>query len=89
MVLTVSADRKTRTGTDPALKSTADREYTMNGNIVHEWTGQPPPRWLANFIRQTAAGDCGNVCHAVAIARTNDEQNSPQSRQHHLKAATP
>ena len=77
MVITTTHDRQTRAVRDPSFTVQEDREYTMNGSIVKEWTGLTATG--AGFSellvrRPGPSGDSTQVCHAIALARTEDEQ---------------
>jgi len=77
MVITVNHNRSVRATSDPEYKVTNDREYTMNGAIVHEWTGTTSTGagFSELLLRKPgAAGETGDVCHAVAAVKNDDEQ---------------
>ena len=77
MVITTTRDRKTRSENDPAFKIENQREYSMNVNIAREWTGLTATGAVFSEIvvrRPGPAGDTGDVCRAIALARTEDEQ---------------
>jgi hypothetical protein len=78
MVITVGGERASHAETETTkYKVTGKREYVMNGNIAKEWTGQTSTG--AGFCelivrRPGTAGETGEVCHALATARDEDEQ---------------
>jgi hypothetical protein len=78
LVITVSRDRTSVAETEPDnYKVTGKREYVMNGNVAQEWTGQTKngAGFCELIVRKPGtAGQTGDVCHATALARTEDEQ---------------
>ena len=78
MVVTVSRSRQSIAESEPdTYKVSGQRDYSMNGGLVHEWIGMTSSG--AGFSellirRPGAAGATGDVCHAMALARTNEEQ---------------
>jgi hypothetical protein len=76
MVITVGRERESR-AEKAKYTITGKREYVMNGNIAVEWTGQTDTG--AGFCelivrRPGTAGETGDVCHALATAKNEDEQ---------------
>jgi hypothetical protein len=76
VVITTTRDRKARCETDPSFKIEGQRDYTMAGNIVHEWTGTTSTGsgFSELLIRRPGAGPTDQVCHAIALAKTEEEQ---------------
>jgi len=77
VVITVNKDRGGSAEKDAEYKVASQRDYTMNGNVVHEWTGQTAAGvgFSELLIRRPGtAGETGDVCHVLALARNNDEQ---------------
>jgi hypothetical protein len=78
MVITVGKERESHAEAEKAKYNvTGKREYVMNGNIATEWTGQMNTG--AGFCelivrRPGTAGETGDVCHALATARNENEQ---------------
>jgi hypothetical protein len=78
LVITVSRSQKSIAEAEPATyKISSQRDYSMNGGLVHEWIGQTSSG--AGFCelmirRPGAAGETGDLCHAMALARTDEEQ---------------
>jgi hypothetical protein len=78
VVVTVGGERVSHAETETTkYKVQGKREYVMNGNIAKEWTGQTSTG--AGFCelivrRPGTAGETGEVCHALATARDEDEQ---------------
>lgn len=77
-VITTTRNRASIVEADPATyKISGQREYVMNGAIAKEWTG------LTNLgagfcelvVRKPGTeGQTGDVCHAIAVVKTPDEQ---------------
>jgi hypothetical protein len=78
VVMTVGRNRQVTAEGDPATyKVSGQREYTMNGAIVQEWIGltNTGAGFCEMIVRKPGtAGQTGDVCHAMAIARTEEEQ---------------
>ena len=76
LVITTSRDRTARCERDTAFKIQQQRDYSMAGNIVHEWTGLTTAGagFSELLIRRPGATETAQVCHAIAIARTEEEQ---------------
>ncbi len=78
MVITVGKERESHAETEKAKYTvTGKREYVMNGNIATEWTGQiSSGAGFCELIvrRPGTAGETGDVCHALATARNENEQ---------------
>ena len=78
LVITVSRDRASTAEADPGTyQVSGKREYVMNGNIAQEWTGltKAGAGFCELIVRKPGtAGQTGDVCHAMALARTEDEQ---------------
>jgi hypothetical protein len=77
LVITVSNDRQSTAESDPDTYKIGDhREYVMKGGIVQEWTGRTAQGagFSELIIRKPGReGETGDVCHALAIARTPEE----------------
>jgi hypothetical protein len=58
-------------------KVTGEREYTLNGNNVHEWTGNTAQGagFSELIVRKTGSGASADVCHAMAIVRSAAERD--------------
>lgn len=82
VVITVAADQKSIAESDPATyKITGQRDYIMNGNVVHEWTGLMAggAGFSELLIRRPGAqGTTGQTCHAMAVVKTPEEQKVAQ-----------
>jgi hypothetical protein len=80
LVITVSRDRASTAEADPDnFQVSGKREYVMNGNIAQEWTGQTKAGagFCELIVRKPGtAGQTGDVCHALALARTEDERKT-------------
>ena len=80
LAITVSRDRASTVEDDPdTYRVTGKREYVMNGNIAQEWTGMTKEGagFCELIVRKPGtAGQTGDVCHAMALARTEDEQKT-------------
>jgi hypothetical protein len=76
LVITTSRDRTARCERDAAFKIQQQRDYSMAGNIVHEWTGLTTAGagFSELLIRRPGATETAQVCHAIAIARNEEEQ---------------
>jgi len=78
LVLTVTRDRASTVEADTDnYRVSGKREYVMNGNIAQEWTGltKAGAGFCELIVRKPGpAGQTGDVCHALALARTEDEQ---------------
>ncbi len=86
VVITVARDQKSIAEGDAATyKISAQRDYAMNGNVVHEWTGLTATgaAFSELMIRQPGAaaggsGEAAETCHAMAVVKTADEQKTAQ-----------
>ncbi len=80
MTITVTRDRTSFTKADPEGYKVANyREFVMNGNIAQEWTGltSAGAGFCELIIRRPGtAGQTGDVCHAMAHARNDEEQKT-------------
>jgi hypothetical protein len=78
MTITVGRERESHAETEKAKYTVAGkREYVMNGNIATEWTGQlSTGAGFCELIvrRPGTAGETGEVCHALATAKNEEEQ---------------
>jgi len=75
VVITVSADPRTQVESDPeTYKVTGTRSYVLNGNIAKEWTGTTKDGAAFTELLVTKPGGKGDVCHAVAVAKTGEER---------------
>jgi hypothetical protein len=77
LVISTTRDHATRAEHDPAFKIQQQREYSMNGNVVHEWTGLTATGSGFSELLVRRPGDTAGqeqVCHAIALARTEEEQ---------------
>ncbi len=77
-IITVSKDRSSTVEKEPATyKVSNKREYVMNGGLVQEWTGltEAGAGFCEMIVRRPGAeGQKGDVCHAMALARNEEEQ---------------
>ncbi|HVT81418.1 MAG TPA: hypothetical protein VHM90_12250 [Phycisphaerae bacterium] len=77
-IVTVTKDRSSIAEQDPATYKIANkREYVLNGGIAQEWTGTTDAG--AGFCelivrRPGGEGQSSDVCHAMALARNEEEQ---------------
>lgn len=78
MIITVSRDRASIAEKEPATyKVSNKREYVINGNIAQEWTGltDAGAGFCEMIVRRPGTpGRTGDVCHAMALARNEEEQ---------------
>jgi hypothetical protein len=78
VVITVSNDPRGIAQSDPATYKIAnDREYTLNGSIAHEWTGNTKSgSGFCEMLIRKPAGSAGpgEICHAMATVKTEDER---------------
>jgi hypothetical protein len=78
LVITVSNDARGIAESDPdTYRIINQREYALNGNTAHEWTGNT--KTGAGFCellihKPPGSAGSGEVCHAMAIARTQEER---------------
>ena len=80
VVITVARDQKSLAESDPAAyKITNQREYPMNGNLVHEWTGQTTAGSGFSELLISRPGEDlqqGETCHAIAIVKNAAQQKT-------------
>jgi hypothetical protein len=79
VVITVARDQQPIAASDPAHYKVANqREYAMNGNIVHEWTGQAGGAGFSELLIRRPGENLqeGETCHAMAIVKTPDQQKT-------------
>jgi hypothetical protein len=79
VVITVSRDRRNISEGAAEYKITGRREYVLNGNVAQEWSGQMTDG--AGFCelivrRPGTAGEQGDVCRAMAIVKTEEQQKA-------------
>ncbi len=78
VVITVTRDRNSIAANDPATyKVSNQREYVLNGGVAQEWVGLTDvgAGFCEMIVRRPGAdGQTGDVCHAIAVARTNEER---------------
>ncbi len=81
VIITVSADPRSIAESDPATYHIANtREYTLNGNPVKEWSGNTTTgeAFSESVISKPGGGGggggAGDICHAMAVARTEEER---------------
>jgi hypothetical protein len=56
------------------FKTTATREYVLNGNLAKEWSGLTNNGAAFCELIVRKPGGSGDVCHALAIAKTTEER---------------
>jgi hypothetical protein len=77
VVIQISKDPQTLSETDKdTYKVKKQRQYILNGNMAQEWTGNTTDGsgFCELLIRKPA--DAGDVCHAMAIAKTQEERQT-------------
>jgi hypothetical protein len=76
VVITVSADAKGAAESDPEnYKVTSSRTYALNGNVAQEWIGNTKTgRGFCELVIKKPGNATGDICHAVAVVKNNDEQ---------------
>jgi len=78
LVITTTRNRESIAAGDPATyKVAGQREYVMNGVIAQEWTGltNTGQGFCEMVVRKPGAeGSTGDVCHAMAVVKNEDEQ---------------
>jgi hypothetical protein len=74
VVITVASDAKNVAESDPeTYRVSGTRTYTLNGNIAKEWTGLTNGAAF-NELLITRPGSGGDRCHAIAIARGEEQR---------------
>ena len=78
LVITVGKDRTSIAEANPGTyKISNTREYVLNGNVAQEWTGLTDggAGFCELIVRRPGTeGQTGDVCHATALARNEEEQ---------------
>ena len=76
LVITVSRDRAGVAAGEPGVYRIANqRDFNLNGQVAHEWTGNTNTGAGFCELIVSRGGDAGgDVCHAMGIARTGEEQ---------------
>jgi hypothetical protein len=75
LVITVSRDPRGIAEGDPATYKIANqRQYTLNGNLAKEWTGNTTAGAGYCELLLTKPAGTGDVCHAMAIAKTEEQR---------------
>jgi hypothetical protein len=78
VVITVApadADGGSHAAADPEkFKTSATREYVLNGNLAREWSGLTSDGSAFCELIVRRPGDAADVCHALAIAKTTAER---------------
>lgn len=77
LVITVTQDRISKVLSDPVEYPTpTEREYVLNGQVAREWKGltKEGAGYCELIVRRPGDQNKGDVCHALALARNEDEQ---------------
>jgi len=80
VLITVARNQQPIAASDAAAyKVTSQRDYAMNGNVVHEWTGQTAAGAAFSELLIRRPGEDlqqGETCHAIAIVKNADQQKT-------------
>ncbi len=75
LVITISKDARGMTPSDPATyKIGGQRDYALNGNLAHEWSGNTNTgSGFSELLIKKAGGEGGDVCsRVIAVAKNGN-----------------